>query len=138
MQRAVFACVILARVSKAASGVGFMMCSMGLTVGHILVKGQALSSKTSQVKLESAAAGEGKTNRQFMMGCKAAAKSVQRLWMTASMKGLGMYRHKSPCPERELSSGIRICLPRELQKCRRWEGKKSFDTRRKYCQGNYT
>lgn len=38
-------------------------------------------------------------------------------------------------PKRELSSGNKICLPRELQKCRRWEGKKSFDIRRKYCQG---
>lgn len=81
----------MARVNIAACGVAFMMCSMGLTVGHIFVKGQALSSRSSQVKLESAAAGDGKTNRQFMMGCKVAAKSVQRLWMTASMKGLGMY-----------------------------------------------
>lgn len=57
-------------------GVRFMTCSMGLSVGHILVKGSALSSKSSQVKLESAASGDGKTNKQLLMGYRAAAKSV--------------------------------------------------------------
>lgn len=54
------------------------MCSMRLSVGHVLGKGQALSSKRSQVKLEPDAAGDRETNRQFMMGHKAAAKLVQR------------------------------------------------------------
>lgn len=86
-------CLCLCYIVKgihSVCGVGFMMCSMGLSVGHILVKGKALSSKSSWGKLESAAAGDGKMNKQFLMGYRAAAKSVQGLWMAASLKGLGM------------------------------------------------
>lgn len=132
-------CLCLCYIGKgihSACGVGFMMCSMGLSVGHVCVKGQALSSKSSQVKIEPAAAGDGKTNRQFRMGYKAANRSVQGLWMTASMKVLGICGPQITLLLRELSSGNRIRLPRELQKCRRCERKKSFDIRRKCCQAN--
>lgn len=92
--------------------------------------------KSSQATLEPAAPGDGETKRQFMMGYEAANKSLQGLWMTASMKGLDMCGPQITLLLRELSGGNKICLSRELQKCRRCERKKSFDIRRKYCQGN--
>jgi len=107
----------------------------GLSVGHVLGKGQALSSKSSQAELEPAAAGGRETNRRFMMGYKVVAKSVQGPWATSSMKGLDVPGPQITLLVRELSCGKRICLCREPQICRRCESKKNFDIGRKCCQG---
>lgn len=93
-------CLCLCYIGKgihSVCGVGFMMCSMGLSVGHILVKGQALSSKSSQVKVESAPAGDGKTNKQLMMGYRTAARSVQGSGWLPVWKAWVCVGHKSPC-----------------------------------------
>lgn len=108
---------------------------MELRMGHLLDKGQALSSKSSQAKLEPAAAGGRETNRQFMMTYDAAARSVQGPQTTSNMKGLDVSGPQITLLLRELSCGSRTCLSREPQKCGRHEGKNSFDIKRKYCQG---
>lgn len=128
--RAVFACFTLVKESSQPV-LWDPWCAPRVCVGHVLGKGQALSSKSSQ-----AAAGGGETNKQFMMGYKTAAKSVQGPQVTSSMKGLDVSGPQITLLLRELSCGNRICLTREPQKCRRCEGKKSFDIRREYCQGN--
>lgn len=122
-------CLCLSSVGKgtdSACAVGSMMCSVGWSVGCALGKGQALSSKSSQTKLEPAVAGGGETNRQFM-------HSVQQPQMTSSMKGLDEPGPQITLLLRELNCGNTICPSREPQKCSRCERKKSFDTRRKYC-----
>lgn len=66
--RTAFACAVLLKGTHSACVLGPMLGSMRQRTGHVLGKVQALSSESSQAKLEPAAAGGRAWSRQFVTG----------------------------------------------------------------------